>query len=188
MLISSFITNICMISILIYSIFQNFYILTLIDNINYHSKQSIIQQFDVIISFLLWSFIILKLIIQLLSFSIPAINNFSGLLYWNIILFFSIIIHIYLKNRPKKEIHIRKPSILDLFLIDKVTEDELLKYLSNIIVEVKEDECVICKEVKKVIRICDFENHCYCLYDFCMWYKDNKRSCICCMKEFKLSS
>jgi len=79
-------------------------------------------------------------------------------------------------------------TILELFLTDKITEEEILKHLNNIIIEVKEDLCIICKEVKKVIRICDFENHCYCLYDFCKWYKDNNNYCLLCKKEFKLPS
>ena len=55
-------------------------------------------------------------------------------------------------------------------------------------IEIKEDLCIICKEVKKVIRICDFEDHCYCPYCFCNWYKDHEKKCLLCPKAFEIPS
>ena len=79
-------------------------------------------------------------------------------------------------------------TILKFFLTDKTTEKELLKHLNNIITEVKEDECRICREVKKVIRVCKFEDHCYCPNCFCKWFEDHERKCIFCSKKFEISS
>ena len=95
-------------------------------------------------------------------------------------------------NRPFGQITLERPRsvnlILDSFLTNKITKDELLKHLKSTIVEIKESKCIICKEIKETIRICNFKDHCYCLDDFCMWYKDNDNNCLLCKKKFKLPS
>jgi len=98
------------------------------------------------------------------------------------------------KNNPIISINIPKSvkytdyiflTIFDSFLINKITEENLLKHLNNIITEIKEDKCVICKETKKVIRICKYKDHCYCPYCFCSWYKNHEKKCLLCPKEFE---
>ena len=92
--------------------------------------------------------------------------------------------NLYCKNNSIISINISKSVtktdyvaflIFDLLLTNKITKEKLLKYLNSIITELKEDKCLICKEIKKVIRICDFEDHCYCIDCFVNGLKNMKK-------------
>ena len=82
-------------------------------------------------------------------------------------------------------------SLINLYINDKITEEEFLfKFPHNIndFKEINDKDfdlsCKICDLKKTTIYTCSYKEHCLCVDCFCNWYKSQERKCVFCFEEF----